>query len=192
LKGSTVRRTIIRTGAAVLAAALVAAIGVAVVSRLHHDRASLPVRANARPSKLPAGPAAEDNVVTSADGSQMRCPSGQLPAITLQNARFAPPLADGHAFAKGRYRIRLTGTAANDTTAPIAITGVVVTVGGHQWRPAVTAPTALRPSTGGDIAIDGTYDSPAPAAASIHAALQWQWQAVMLRPCGVRGLIEDD
>jgi hypothetical protein len=192
LKGSTVRRTILRIGAAVLAAALVAGIGVAVLSRLHHDRAGLPVRANARPSKLPAGPAGEDNVVAGPDGTRMRCPSGQLPAITLQNARFAPPLAGGHTFAKGRYRVRLTGTAANDTTAPIAITGVVITVGGHQWRPAVTAPAALRPSTGGVIHIDGTYDSPGPATASIHAALQWQWQAATLRPCGATGLIEDD
>jgi hypothetical protein len=192
LKGSTVRHTILRIGAAVLAAALIVAIGVAVMSRLHHDRANLPVRANARPSKLPAGPAVEDNVVAGADGTRMKCPSGQLPAITVQNASFAPPLAGGHAFTKRRYRIRLTGTAANDTTAPIAITGVVVSVGGHDWRPDVTAPTVLLPSTGGGVEIDGTYDSPAPAAASIHAALQWQWQTTMLRPCGVRGLIDDD
>jgi hypothetical protein len=115
-----------------------------------------------------------------------------MPGISLQNASFLPPLTGGYAFAKGRYHVRLSGTVANDTTAAIAITAVIVTVGGQQWRPAVTAPAALRPSTGGEITIDGTYDSPGPADASIHASLQWQWQAAVLRPCGVHGLIEDD
>jgi hypothetical protein len=161
------------------------------IARLRHGDAT-GVRANARPSKLPPGPVDTANVVNGPDGAKMQCPSGPVPSITLQDVTFTPPLVDGRSFARGTYRITLRGTVANDTTAAITITGVVMTLGGVNWQPKITVPRGLRAATGGDVTITGTYDSGGSAAASLHASLQWQWQAAVLQPCGKRGLIEDD
>ncbi len=176
---------------ALLALALLTVAGVLTVGWLRPDGTG-GVRANARPSKLPPGPDESANVVTGPDGAKMRCPAGKVPEITLQEATFVPPLVGGRSFAKGTYKIAVRGTIGNDTTAAITITGVVMTLGSAEWHPKITMPGALRPAAGDDITMTGTYTSDGPADASLHAALQWQWQAAMLEPCGKRGLIEDD
>ncbi|WP_426503120.1 hypothetical protein ACPPVO_36610 [Dactylosporangium sp. McL0621] len=154
--------------------------------------APTPASAPARPSALPAGPGEPPQTATAPDGTQIFCPSGAVPAITVNEATFAPTLQGGQSFAAGRYQIKLRGLVLNETTASIAVETYTVTIAGAAWPATVHAPDTVAAGTAGEITVDGTYDSTGPAPADLHVAMHWVWSVTSLRPCGPRGLIEDD
>jgi hypothetical protein len=149
-------------------------------------------RAGGRPSALPPGPGDPGNKVVGTDGAQIFCPNGAAPSITVNNADFEPTLGDGRSFAAGAYRIKLRGLVINETNATIAVSTYVVTVGDVAWPAAVHGPSVVAAGSADEITVDGTYDSAGPAQASVHVSMQWVWSATSLRPCGQRGLVEDD
>lgn len=171
--------------------AVLTATGVLVVERLRPPAAGA-ARANARPSELPAGPVGAAEVVVGPDGAQIFCPSGAAPAITVNDAAFEPALSDGRSFAAGKYRIRLRGLVINETTATIAVDTYVVRVGDTVWPATVRGPATIKAGGADELTVEGTYDSTGPTQASVHVTMQWVWSATSLRPCGKRGLIEDD
>jgi hypothetical protein len=154
--------------------------------------ARTPAPTAARPSRLPAGPDETANIAVGPDGARIFCPSGAEPAITVNEATFTPTLQGGRSFAAGRYQIKLRGLVVNETTASIAVDTYTVTVGGAAWPATVHAPAMVAAGTAGAITVDGTYDSTGPAPADLHVGMQWVWSATSLRPCGKRGLVEDD
>jgi hypothetical protein len=171
--------------------AVLTATGVLVVEQLRGP-ATPAAPARARPSMLPAEPAEAGTIVVGPDGAQIFCPSGAAPTITVNEAVFEPALKDGRSFAAGRYRITLRGLVINETTATIAINSYAVTIGDTAWPATVAAPKSVGAGTATPISVDGTYDSTGPAQASLHVNMQWVWSATSLRPCGKRGLVEDD
>lgn len=180
-------RTLLAGAAAV---AVLTAAGVAVAGAVHHRPAAPPARV--QPSILPPGPAETAHVAVGADGAQIFCPTGAVPAITVNDAVFEPALHGGRAFDAGRYRIRLRGLVVNETTATIAVEAYTVTVGDAVWPARVTAPVTVAAGSAADLAVEGTYDSAGNTQASVHVAMRWDWSATSLRPCGKRGLVEDD
>ncbi|MFC5002495.1 hypothetical protein ACFPIJ_32250 [Dactylosporangium cerinum] len=177
--------------AAVALVTVLTAAGVLVVERLR-PAAAPAARANARPPALPAGPDGAAEVVVGADGAQIFCPAGAAPTITVNDAAFEPALSDGRSFAAGKYRIRLRGLVINETTASIAVDTYVVRVGDTVWPAKVDGPATIKAGGADELTVDGTYDSTGPTQASVHVTMQWVWSATSLRPCGKRGLVEDD
>jgi hypothetical protein len=180
-------RTLLACAAVVV---VLTATGVAVADVVRRPPAAAPARP--QPSMLPAGPAETAPVAVGADGAQIFCPTGAVPAITVNDAAFEPALHDGRTFGAGTYRIRLRGLVINETTATIAVDAYTVTVGDAVWPAKVSAPTALAAGTAADLTVEGTYDSAGRNQASVHVAMRWDWSATSLRPCGKRGLVEDD
>jgi len=120
------------------------------------------------------------------------CPQGAVPAVMLTGSQFVPPLIGGTTFGAGTYRITVTGTVANETTAAITIRAIALTIAGRAWTADVTRPATLPAQSSAPLRIEGVYRSPSIAAASIKTDLDWQWQAPALRACGEKGLVEDD
>jgi hypothetical protein len=180
-------RTLLACAAAVV---VLTATGVAVAAAVRRPPSGAPVRP--QPSMLPAGPAETAYVAVGADGTQIFCPTGAVPAVTVNDAAFEPALHDGTTFSAGQYHIRLHGLVINETTATIAVDAYTVTIGETVWPAHVTAPGALGAGTAADLTVEGTYDSAGPGQASVHVAMRWDWSATSLRPCGQRGLVEDD
>ncbi|MEV4517512.1 hypothetical protein AB0K00_52220 [Dactylosporangium sp. NPDC049525] len=176
---------------AVAVVTVLTAAGVLVAERLRPAPAPA-VRANARPSALPAGPGGAAEVVVGPDGAQIFCPSGAAPTITVNDAAFEPALSDGRSFTAGKYRIRLRGLVINETTASIAVDTYVVRVGDTVWPATVHGPATVQAGGADELTVEATYDSTGPTQASVHVTMQWVWSATALRPCGKRGLVEDD
>jgi hypothetical protein len=187
---ATSRRLLRIVGSVGLVAVLTAA-GIAVVDRV--QRPARPrFQANARPSRLATEPSRSSGFIVAPDGARTPCPSGAVPAVTLQEAAFQPPLSDGQSFTAGTYQIRLRGLVVNETTAAITVQSYVVTIGGDTWPVSVKAPDTLRPGVAEPITVEGSYHNGAARRADIAVSLRWTWNAVVLQPCGERGLIEDD
>lgn len=135
-----------------------------------------------RPLGAPA-PAVVDGVT---------CPEGAVPAVNLTSARFSPQLVGGTDFAPGSYGITLSGVVANESTAPVVVRSLTLTVGGAPWTADVSPVGTVAAQTSTPITVRGTYRSRGPARVAIEAHLDWQWQEPALRPCGEKGLVEDD
>lgn len=125
-------------------------------------------------------------------GERVTCPTGSEPAIDLERADFHPGLVGGTLMSSGKHRIALTGSVTNETNSPVQLLGVTMRVGGQRWPAAVTGPTRLGPGEAGEIVVRGTYRGRRTQQAQVAAALHWRWTDPDLRPCGHRGLLDDD
>ncbi len=141
------------------------------------------------PTLPPAQP--EQPNVVHRDGRKLICPNGTVPMVQIQGASFSPELTGGTSFGVGRYRIRVTGRVANETTAPIVLRSLQITVDGRPWHQ-TTAVRTVPAQDFAPISFEGVYDSRSPHRAVVDSRLQWQWQEPALRPCGEEGLVEDD
>jgi hypothetical protein len=137
-------------------------------------------------------PAAPDQPNVVHRGSRtMNCPKGVVPMVQIHAATFSPQLQGGTTFGVGRYRIAVRGLVANETSAPIELRSLQITVDGRPWHQ--TSTVAAVPAQGSaPISFEGSYDSRAPHRAVVDSRLQWQWKSPGLRPCGQEGLVEDD
>jgi hypothetical protein len=170
----------------------VAAVGLFVVVRELSTPRDTRALAHRLGPKLPAASPDTPQRVAGPGGTVVDCPRGSVPAITFTEAAFSPPLRNGTSFTAGEYHIRLRGTVVNETTQPIAITGVTVTIGGAPWRPRIDVPPGLSATSSADVVVEGVYASTQGGAADVSAHLAWQWVADALRPCADAGLVEDD
>jgi hypothetical protein len=132
--------------------------------------------------------------VTEPAGNVVTCPLGSVPYVNITEAYFTPRLAGGTSFLPGiTYRIRLTGTVANEPTAPITIIALRPRTGAAAWRGArFRAPTKLSANSSGKLEVQGTYRVTKVAQASLSAHMTWRWSEQRLAACGERGLIDDD
>lgn len=154
------------------------------------DDPARPVRTAAAPRGL-LGPPLTPRVLLGALGP-VTCPTGAEPTIDLERAEFRPGLVGGTRLSNGMHRITLTGSVTNETNSPVHVLGVTMRVGGRRWRAAVSGPTRLGPGAAGAILVRGTYRSRRTQQARVGAALHWRWTDPDLRPCGHRGLLDDD
>lgn len=154
------------------------------------DDPTRPARTTAAPRGL-LGPSLAPRVLLGA-GGRVTCPTGAEPTIDLERAEFRPGLVGGTRLSNGTHRITLTGSVTNETNSPVQVLGVTMRVGGQRWRAAVTGPTSLGPGEAGGIAVRGTYRSRRTQQARVGATLHWRWTDPDLRPCGHRGLLDDD
>ena len=138
------------------------------------------------------GPPLTATTVLSGSGRRVTCPKGAAPTVDIEQASFSPRLAGGTEMVPGTYRIILHGSVVNETNSPIRVTGVGIVVNGHPWHPQVARPGRLGAGEAQPLVVDGTYESRAHGRARVAAYLKWDWQDARLRPCGVKGLIEDD
>lgn len=125
-------------------------------------------------------------------GERVTCPTGAQPAINLQRADFRPGLIGGTRLGRGLHRIVITGSVTNETNSPVQLLGVTVRVGGERWPATVTGPTRLGAGGAGELVVRGAYRSPTTQQALVRATLRWRWTDPDLRPCGHRGLLDDD
>lgn len=172
---------------AVLAVVLAATVaGVAAgVARHHRDAARYADRVQ--------GPPLHRATVVTHDGTRIKCPMGSEPYLFINDAYFTPKLHLGTTFVPGQYRVRLTGTVANETTSAIVIDQIRPHVGTQIWRHArVIAPAALKANSSGRLTIVGVYRVRHVQPASVSGTLGWHWQQRSLKPCLSRGLIQDD
>lgn len=139
---------------------------------------------------LPPAEPSQPNVVHR-NGGTMSCPEGIVPMVQIQGATFSPELRNGTTFEVGRYTVTVHGRVANETTAPIQLRSLQVTIDGRPWHQ-TTAVRTVAAQDFAPISFEGVYDSTALHRAVVDSRLQWQWQEPGLRPCGEEGLVEDD
>ena len=190
--GRRVRHLPLPLVCAVLAALLTLGLALELTASAGGDGSGTRIAAHARPSMLPQAVTPSPVVVIAPDGHQVTCPSGARPAIMLTGGVFTPPLAEGRLLGKGRYQIRLHGTVDNETSEPVVIHGISVTVRGERWSPQVIVAATLPAQSSVDVVIEGAYRSDRADVPDIHTHLDWDWQTASLANCGVRGLIDDD
>jgi hypothetical protein len=175
----------------VVAAALIAAAMALAVAELPsgggHSKAA------AATSNRVQGPPLRPATVVGSDGARVTCPSGSQPYVFINDAYFVPALKRGTLFVPGTYRIRMTGTVANETTSGIVIDQIRLHALTTIWRRAhVTAPHRLAANSSGRLTIVGTYRSHSVQQANVSATMGWHWQQRTLAACMSRGLIQDD
>jgi hypothetical protein len=139
---------------------------------------------------LPPAQPSQPNVVHRT-GRTMVCPEGIVPMVQIQGATFSPELKHGTTFGVGRYKVTVQGRVANETTAPIQLRSLQITIDGRPWHQ-TTAVQGVAAQDFAPISFEGFYDSTAPHRAVVDSRLQWQWQEPGLRSCGEEGLVEDD
>jgi hypothetical protein len=122
----------------------------------------------------------------------VRCPQGAVPAVVFTGAQFSPALARGTSFAPGNYRISLSGTIANESTAPVTVRSVTLKINGVAWTATVNHAGTVPANASVPLTVTGSYRSTGSGPAAVTAALDWQWQTTALQACGEKGLVEDD
>lgn len=139
----------------------------------------------------PKTPAAR---VTDPAGHVVTCPLGAVPTVNITEAYFRPRLRDGAEFrAHVAYRVLLTGTVANETTAAIIVAAVLPQAGRGRWAGAqVRAPATLAANRSGRLRVAGVFRPTRTGPARLGAKLSWHWSQARLADCGARGLIDDD
>jgi hypothetical protein len=138
------------------------------------------------------GPPLKAATVFSGRGRQITCPKGAAPTVDIEQAAFRPRLLGGTRMGPRIYRIALRGSVVNETNSPVRVAGVGIFVNGAPWHPQVARPARLGAGEAQPLIVHGIYHSSGWSRARVAAYLQWDWQEARLRPCGVKGLIQDD
>jgi hypothetical protein len=140
------------------------------------------------------GPQSPPVTITAPSGRQLTCPHGAVPYVNITNAYFAPKLVHGTSFGSHtRYRVILTGTVINETTAPITITDLHPVAAGLPWTGAtLSGPSAIAADTSVPLTIRGSYTTARTVQANVGAHLAWRWADPNLTTCASRGLNDDD
>lgn len=188
---SDVRRTLARSVAGPLAGLATGALVVAGLSGCGAADGGSPAPSSAAPPRGLQGPPLVPRVLLRA-GARVTCPTGAEPAVVLERAEFRPGLVGGTRLTPGPHRITVTGSVTNETNSPVQVLGVVLRVGGRWWPATVSSPSRLGPGEGRDLVAVGGYRSPRSQQARVRATLRWRWVEPRLRPCGDRGLLNDD
>ena len=123
---------------------------------------------------------------------RVTCPVGAEPTVDIRNVTFTPRLTAGTRFGKGRYRISLSGSVVNETTSPVRVEGIGLTVGGTPWHASIARPASLGAGDAQPLIVSGVFRSRSAEQAKVAAHLRWSWRDDRLRRCGSRGLITDD
>lgn len=181
VSGTRARRAV---AAAVAVGAAVAV--VATVAAAHSESISSPS------TKPRAAGASAPAVAAVSPATAKPCPRGNEPVLNIKYARFVPDLVNGTTLRPGTYRIVLTGSVVNETSATIKVSGLRPEVGGAPWQAHVSAPATVAPWSAGDVTIEGTYSTRHTEQASAGAHLSWAWADVQLVGCGIRGLTTED
>jgi len=127
------------------------------------------------------------------DGRVLTCPSGSEPTVYVQEATFAPLLTtQGTQMEKRTYTIALSGRVVNETDAAVAVRGLRFTVANKPWTPHVALPALLAAGDAAPFQARATFRSSRRQSVRVGAHFNWAWEDQGLRPCGDKGLIEDD
>lgn len=180
-----------RLAAAVLVAAVLASVGVLAVRLSSGGRPDVAAAAAHRFAPIAAAPRQARLTVVTATGTRA-CPRGAQPAVVVSNVYFTPRLAGGTTFEPRTYRITVQAKVKNETTAAIDVTRLTATVEGRAWTASTVAPTSVPANAAALVTFTGPYTSPVVQQARVATQLAWQWHNAALRPCGDRGLVEDN
>lgn len=126
------------------------------------------------------------------DGRALTCPGGAEPTVYVQRAAFEPLLTGGTQLVPGTYSITLQGRVVNETNSPILLSGLRLSVGKARWKPRVEVPAQLAANSSRAFVAKGSFRATRKEQARVSADLGWRWQDATLKPCGTKGLIEDD
>lgn len=173
-----------------LVCALILAVAAAAALLVSRNGAAPSARVDGRSTIQ--GPQPKPAQVRLPDGRTLTCPRGAKPAVVIEGLDVQPPLADGTQFRRGTYRVVVRASVVNETNRPIRVGAFRAEIGGRPWRARVSAPTELPADAKAPVSVRGVFHSGARRDASVSTDFTWHWRETGLRPCGAKGLVEDD
>ncbi len=190
---TTPRRTPARSAGAVrlvVVGALVLAVAIAAALLVAQRGTSPRPQAGAR--SVVQGPQPKPARVRLADGRFLTCPRGAKPALVVEGLDVRPPLSGGTRFLRRTYRVVVRASVVNETDRPIRVGSFRAEIAGRPWRARVSAPSALPADAKSPVRVRGVFHSRTRRRASFATDFRWHWREAELRPCGAKGLTEDD
>lgn len=124
--------------------------------------------------------------------STPNCPKGAVPRVVIEGVQVSPALGAGLWLRPGRSRITVRGSLVNDASAAIVVRRVPLTVGGSAWHPHVRFARTIGPYSSETFLARGAAVVTSRERMALAARLSWAWQDHEIRPCGPKGLAEDD
>jgi hypothetical protein len=181
----------LRWTAAVVVAVLV--MTGAVVVGLAHGRSAAHRHGDGPQAVSPIqGPVRKAATIRDRHGRRHTCPHGAVPGVVIEGVHVYPEPAQGLWLLPGRYRLAVRGRLVNESSAPIDVRGVHLSLGHAVWSPTTPRAHAVGADSSTSFRLRAPWHSRTTQRLALRARLSWQWQDSSVRACGTKGLVEDD